>query len=405
ITTVSPIKDNTSDEIIFYLCIDYPSDVFYKTAIARAVELSTIVATMLLLIISFISILLKSNKVKHSQERFRILSLLTFEGILIHKNGFAVDFNDSLCRILNAKREDLLDNYMFDYIHQDDRHIARVNMTIQYSKPYTLRMVKKTGEPFVAEIEGKDILTEGETLRMIALRDVTERYDENQKLIESYQRYDELSRQSQTFTWEVDANGLYTDVSDAAFEVTGYTPDELIGKRYFYDLSPEPEMLKAQVALMFVEQKPIIELDNIIVKKNGEKNWVSTNALPIISKNHMLKGYKGSDRNINEKKELQKQIENERERLKTTLISVGDGVIATDTEGKITLINKVAEQITGWSEEEAIGENFEQIFNIISEKTRKRLPNPIKLVLKRGKIIELANHTLLITKNNEEVPI
>ncbi len=405
ITVVTPIKDNAGNDSEYYLCLDYPYDVFYKKAVANTIELTTIVASLLLLIFTIINIILKGKDVKKNRENFRILSQLTFEGILIHKNGFAVDFNDSLCNILNAKREEMLDNYMLDYVHPDDRATARANMAIEYSRPYTVRMVRRTGEPFVAELEGKNIMREGEPLRMVAIRDVTERYNENQKLIESYKRYDELSRQSQTFTWEVNADGLYVDVNDAVLDVTGYTADELINKKYYYDLCPDPDMVKAQVSLAFAEKLPIVEFVNAIVKKNGELIWVLTNALPIFDKNQYLNGYKGSDRNITEKKLLEEKVLNEREWLKTTLISVGDGVIATDTDGKITLINRVAESITGWKEKEALGMDFEQVFNIISEKNRRRRPNPIKQVIKSGKIIELANHTLLITKNGDEVPI
>lgn len=95
----------------------------------------------------------------------------------------------------------------------------------------------------------------------------------------------------------------------------------------------------------------------------------------------------------------------QKESLRVTLHSIGDGVIATDTQGKVTGMNKVAEQLTGWSEAEAIGNDFPDVFQISSEVTGKTSPNPIEKVLRTGKIIELANHTVLKDKNGFIRPI
>jgi PAS domain S-box-containing protein len=92
-------------------------------------------------------------------------------------------------------------------------------------------------------------------------------------------------------------------------------------------------------------------------------------------------------------------------RLHTILQSIGDGVIATDAEGRITVINPVAEQLTGWDSAEALGKPAEAVFRIINEFTGNPSENPVTRVLKEGTIIGLANHTLLITKNGSEIPI
>ncbi len=89
----------------------------------------------------------------------------------------------------------------------------------------------------------------------------------------------------------------------------------------------------------------------------------------------------------------------ERERLAVTLRSIGDGVITTDLDGKIVLINKIAEQITGWSQQEAIGRSVQEVFNIISEKSGKPCDSPVDKVIASGKIIVLANHTVLISRD------
>lgn len=91
--------------------------------------------------------------------------------------------------------------------------------------------------------------------------------------------------------------------------------------------------------------------------------------------------------------------------LETTLTSVGDGVISTDNKGNIVFLNKVGEELTGWTQEDARGRPIEEVFRIINEYTRAKNENIIEKVLKSGKIEELANHTILISKDGEERPI
>lgn len=98
-------------------------------------------------------------------------------------------------------------------------------------------------------------------------------------------------------------------------------------------------------------------------------------------------------------KASEKRLAEEKERLLVTLRSIGDGVITTDVGGKITLMNQVAEQLTGCSHAESIGQPLADVFKIINEQTRQRCENPVEIVLKTGSIVGLANHTALIAKN------
>lgn len=91
--------------------------------------------------------------------------------------------------------------------------------------------------------------------------------------------------------------------------------------------------------------------------------------------------------------------------LDVTLSSIGDAVIATDTEGRVTFLNAVAESLTGWQTQEAKGRPLTTIFRILNEHTREPVENPVEKVLRLGRIVGLANHTVLISKNGTEVPI
>ncbi|MHA1727703.1 MAG: PAS domain S-box protein [Promethearchaeota archaeon] len=91
--------------------------------------------------------------------------------------------------------------------------------------------------------------------------------------------------------------------------------------------------------------------------------------------------------------------------LSTTLKSIGDAVIATDRQGIVQFANPVAESLTNWKQEQAIGKPLGDIFNIINEETRTLVENPVSKVIREGFIIGLANHTILISKNGKEIPI
>jgi PAS domain S-box-containing protein len=88
-----------------------------------------------------------------------------------------------------------------------------------------------------------------------------------------------------------------------------------------------------------------------------------------------------------------------------TLRSIGDGVITTDIDGHVTHLNAVAENLTGFTQAEAVGQPLERIFRIVNEETRAPVNNPAKVALRDGRIVGLANHTLLIAKDGREIPI
>lgn len=95
----------------------------------------------------------------------------------------------------------------------------------------------------------------------------------------------------------------------------------------------------------------------------------------------------------------------EKERAQVTLNSIGDGVISTDAGCRMTYLNAVAEKITGWSQEEAEGHSFEEVFQIIDATTREATLNPMALAIQRNKIVALTLNCVLIRRDGVETPI
>ncbi len=104
---------------------------------------------------------------------------------------------------------------------------------------------------------------------------------------------------------------------------------------------------------------------------------------------------------MNECKKMEQALAEEKERLAVTLSSIGDGVIATDTEGRVVLVNSVAERLTGWSKEEAVGKFISEVFFIVNVETGEPKENPVSKAINANNVVGLESGTVLITKQRE----
>lgn len=111
------------------------------------------------------------------------------------------------------------------------------------------------------------------------------------------------------------------------------------------------------------------------------------------------------DRELRERKKAQEALGKSEKWLATTLGSIGDAVIATDMNGAVTFMNPVAQSLTGWSLTEAQSKSMDLVFDIANKETRRPVENPVKKVFREGKVVGLADHTLLISKSGKEFEI
>ncbi|MFZ5759029.1 MAG: PAS domain S-box protein [Thermodesulfobacteriota bacterium] len=106
--------------------------------------------------------------------------------------------------------------------------------------------------------------------------------------------------------------------------------------------------------------------------------------------------------NITRRKLAEDALAAEKQQLAVTLRSIGDGVITTDTDSRIVLLNSVAETLTGWSQAEAHGRSLDEVFPLIHARTGARCANPVERVLASGRITEFADHTVLVTRDGRQ---
>jgi diguanylate cyclase (GGDEF)-like protein/PAS domain S-box-containing protein len=196
-------------------------------------------------------------------------------------------------------------------------------------------------------------------------------------------------------------SGRIVDANHAACTFYGYTKEELLNM-HIQDINmlPKEEVEKLRFMALREKQEYFVFPHRL---KNGEIRQVDVYSCPITHDREKLLFSIIFD--VTEREKLKEELFQERELLETTLLSIGDGVVTTDPQSRITSMNKVAEEITGWSEEKAKGRSFDQIFKLVSEDTGKKAEDPVSKVLEIGKIIGLANHTELIAKDGRKIPI
>ncbi|HUF40772.1 MAG TPA: PAS domain S-box protein [Verrucomicrobiae bacterium] len=159
----------------------------------------------------------------------------------------------------------------------------------------------------------------------------------------------------------------------------------------------DPEKVRARIEQIYASRPP--ETYDLLEFADGRVFERFTKVQFVNDRNV---GRVWSFRDITEQKRAEQELRQQREWFQVTLSSIGDAVITTDTQGRVTFLNPVAEMMTGWKLAEALGLPLEEVFNIINEETRERVKSPVNKVLREGIVVGLANHTALIAKDGSE---
>jgi PAS domain S-box-containing protein len=201
-----------------------------------------------------------------------------------------------------------------------------------------------------------------------------------------------------------DINGIITSWNKSAERIFGYTAAEAIG-RPIAMLAPPDRADEMPAILARIRQgEQIDHFDTLRRAKDGRLVPISLTVSPIKDKDGRIIGASKIARDISERKRAEEALREEKARLQATLTGIGDAVIVTDADSRVTMMNPVAQALTGWNEE-AMGRPLDEVFRIINEQTRQPAENPVARVIREGNIVGLANHTVLIVKSGAELPI
>lgn len=202
-----------------------------------------------------------------------------------------------------------------------------------------------------------------------------------------------------------DLNGIITSCNESAQRIFGYTEDELVGRPIHMlipaDRYPEEDMILSTVRA----GKRIEHLETVRIAKDGRKLDIALSISPIFDDQGTVIGVAKVARDITEQKRLARELAAQQEYFRVTLSSIGDGVIASDEQGRVTFLNPAAETLTGWNSSDAEGRSLPEVFEIVHEQTGLPVENPAYGALRSGQSNALGKTAVLVSRDGTRRPI
>ena len=244
----------------------------------------------------------------------------------------------------------------------------------------------------------------GRAARAMGVRtDVTERKLAEESMRDSEARYRELFAGNPHPMWVFDSQTLaFLAVNDAAITHYGYSRDEFLAMK-ISDIRPQDDvqLLSDYLALPEPRSKRANHWRHRC--KDGSEILVEITSRALMSGNRPAKLVLSND--VTGREQAIQQLRLSEENLAITLQSIGDAVIVTDAQGRITRMNATAERLTGWPLATAAGNFLLDILWIVDSETRIPKPSPVDLALQSGEVVKLVNHTTLLSRDGDEYQI
>ena len=331
------------------------------------------------------------------------------------KTGETV-FNERWAEIVGYTLEELspisIDTWK-DLMHPDDRDHAlnTVQDAIDQDEEYyenTFRMKHKDGAYRWVLDRGKviDWDTDQKPLIMVGTHhDITDTKELELRLAEDERRYKDLIESSYDIIYTLDLKYNITFVSKAWERLLGYSIEKVLNTSFLPYIHPD-DVKKLSAFLKDInKQDKRLEIATYRLKhKDGSWRYFSTNAVTIKDEHGKTIGYSGTARDITDQRQLEETLSLERDTFKKTLFSVGDGIIATDQKGIITIINPVAKAFFEERSRVIIGKKLDKYFRVEDMDEGKCLGNIALLVIKSKKAIQV-KQGLLINQKDQRFPI
>jgi diguanylate cyclase (GGDEF)-like protein/PAS domain S-box-containing protein len=258
-------------------------------------------------------------------------------------------------------------------------------------------------------LETSDLPTEDERdklLRMARLAGIAiKRQQDEDQLRQSEARYRGLFENVVDGVYITSRDGEFITANPALVEMLGYDSVEDLmaaGKTTVLYVNPiDRERIFARL-----EAEGVVKnFEYRLRRKDGSEIVVLENSRAFFDDNGKIIGHEGTITDITERKRAETRVFEEKERAQITLQSIGDGVITTDADGVIDYINPVAQDLTKSNMRSARGKHISKIMTIVNDRTRTTVENPVVRCLREGRTVTLAENSILITSNGDEIPI
>jgi diguanylate cyclase (GGDEF)-like protein/PAS domain S-box-containing protein len=204
----------------------------------------------------------------------------------------------------------------------------------------------------------------------------------------------------------LDPDGLITTWNEGAERIKGYRAEEIIGQHFskFYPPESQAKGLPS-LELKIASEQGRVEDEGWRIRKDGSRFWANVVITALHDAAGHLRGFGKVTRDITERKLAEEALFAEKERAQVTLNSIGDAVICSNTSGNIAFLNSVAERMTGWPSQEALGRPMSEVFRILDATTRETVANPMDLAIEQDRTMHLPLNCILVRRDGVEIPI
>jgi len=217
----------------------------------------------------------------------------------------------------------------------------------------------------------------------------------------SERRFRDLFEATTDIFFTLSPKGNFRKINHLFQSVTGFPREAWIGKSLFPLIHPSYQEKVRHLFDTLIANGHGITFE-VPISCNFNQIIICEITLTPYRRGQRLKLVYGAMRDITARKITEEALQAQNERLAVTLRSIGDGVIATDIQGNVVLINPVAERLTGWNQEEALGKPLSDIFHLINDQTQDPCENPIHNILTNGQSVGLPKNTVLVSRNQKD---
>ena len=200
-------------------------------------------------------------------------------------------------------------------------------------------------------------------------------------------------------------DGIMLSWNKGAQRIFGYTADEAIGQKVTILIPSERADEESRILRRIGKGERIEHYQTVRHRKDGSQVDISLTISPIRDAGGRVIGASKIARDISAQVRDHELLLRSEDRFRVTLASIGDALICTDHEGRVTFMNAVAEHLTGWRQRDTAGTPLTQSFRIVNEHSRQVVESPVARVLREGTVVGLGNDTILISKDGTERPI
>ncbi|WP_066628365.1 PAS domain-containing hybrid sensor histidine kinase/response regulator [Labilibacter marinus] len=277
-----------------------------------------------------------------SEDKYKILSETIFEGIFITKDGHCIEASEYGCEMLGYTREEIIGIFSLDVIAEEHKEIALERLQNPSDSPIEVSMIRKDGSKFQAQIRAKTQVKDGDNLRIVVIRDISDFKKSINRVVESEHKYRAIIENAADGILIGNTKGEMIEINNGFCQMTGFSQEELLNKHISSIF--DPESLKERPLrfdLVNVGQNVIIERD--IVAKNGELIPIEMNSkrpaeeyyLAVVRDLRERHQAEEELKRRNEELELAKEKAEESDRLKSSFLANMSHEIRTPMNGII----------------------------------------------------------------------